>query len=158
MCFIQLLCSPTRCVLCLIVMFRAAVSTSPCCVGRIVSVCLLPSCLDPCVPLPVLLLAALCLRACSRPLLCCVDALFVRAPFLSCCSRAVFACIVALIALFVHAPFLSCCLHCSRSSPCCHVACSLLFARFSLSRCLLHLQALCCIHLEPSPRFFHALK
>ncbi len=84
--------------------------------------------------------------------------LFARAPFLSCCSRTVFRCVVALIALFARTPFLSCCSHCSRSSPCHHVARSLLFVRFSLSRCLLRSRALCRVHLVLFPKILSCIE
>jgi hypothetical protein len=105
-----------------------------CCLRRFVRV-------HVCVPRPVALIA-----------------LFARAPFLSCCLRAVFACVVALITLFAFAPFLSCCSRCSRSSPCHHIARSLLFACFSLSRCLLRSQALCCVHLVLFPKILSCIE
>ncbi len=85
-------------------------------------------------------------------------ALFARTPFLSCCLRAVFACIDALIMLFACTPFLSCCSRCLHSSPCHHVARSLLFAHFSLSRCLLHLRALCRVHLVLFPKILSCIE
>jgi hypothetical protein len=116
---------------------------------------------------PVLIRAHPFLFCCSRRFVCAhvrvprtvaLIMLFVHAPFLSCCSHAVFACVVALIALFARAPFLSCCLHCLRSSPCRHVACSLLFVHFSLLRCLLHSRVLCRVHLALFPKILSCIE